>query len=420
MVLVTFAAVVALAVPLAVASARVYREREVGRLEQLATRAEGSLPTSAIRVGAQVRLPPHPPKTQLAVYDRSGVLIAGEGPATGGSVVLNAISGRVNNDHDGAWLAVAVPIHDETVVVGAARSAARWHVVASSTYASWALIAAFGALAVAIAGALAIWQSRRLVRPIDDVALMAVRLGEGDFGARVDQTGVRELDRAATALNRTAERLAEIMGRERALTADVSHQLNTPLTSLRLGLESAGLDGSVTPEEAITGALVEVDRLEATVTTLLRVAKDRMDSCDARCDVTVVGKAEADRYRSQLAGQGRRLDLALDTALPLVRCPANVLREILAVLLENALQHGVGTVSVVGRRAGSGVVIDVSDEGPGLSDPAAVFVRHSAQANGTGIGLALARSLAEAHQARLLLTGTSPHPVFTLALSGSD
>ena len=90
------------------------------------------------------------------------------------------------------------------------------------------------------------------------------------------------------------------------------------------------------------------------------------------------------------------------------------------MLIENSRVHGAGVVTVAARRAGPGVVVVVSDEGPGIDgDAAAIFRRRSPTASGHGIGLALARSLAEAHGARLELTRARPAAVFTVALPGA-
>jgi signal transduction histidine kinase len=433
MVLVTFVAVVAFAVPLAFAAARIFREREVSRLEREATRAEGALSAGGLQSADPVELPAHRPAVRIGLYDDRGRLVAGEGPSRGGTEVFSALTGRIEDDRDGRWLAVAVPVHDEEQIVAAARAASPWNVVTTATYRSWLAMAALGLLAVGLAAALGRWQSTRLAEPVDDVARMAVRLGDGDFGARVEATGVAELDRAADALNRTAGRLGEILGRERAFTADVSHQLNTPLTSLRLGLESALVTPGADTGAALRDAVDEVERLQTTVATLLAVARDRT-TADARCDVAAVCADVADRNRARLAASGRPLRVDLDHDLPLVRCPPDVVREILAVLVDNGLRHGAGTVTITARRAGPGAVVEVGDEGEGIADPATVFLRRPPDANGAqregprlegprlerhGIGLALARSLADAHEARLQLTRAAPGPVFTLALPGS-
>jgi signal transduction histidine kinase len=104
----------------------------------------------------------------------------------------------------------------------------------------------------------------------------------------------------------------------------------------------------------------------------------------------------------------------------LVRCPADALSEILAVLVQNAQDHGAGEVTVSARPSGTGAIVEVSDEGGGiLGDPTQIFHRRSRDASGHGIGLALARSLAEAYSARLELTRAGPRPTFTIAIPGA-
>jgi len=419
MVAVTILAVVVFGIPLGLAAARLYRGREVSRLEREATRAVGSVPASGLRGPDPIELPEPPSGVQLGLYDAGGHRVAGDGPPTAATEVASALRGRVTDDHDGAWLAVAVPLHDEEQVVGAARAAIPWAGVTHDTYISWSVMAAFGAAAVLLAGAVAWWQSARLVAPVEGVASLAVSLGHGDFGARFQPSGVPELDLAGEALNRTAGRLGDLISRERAFTADVSHQLNTPLTSLRLGLESAlvtpGADTTVSIEQAVA----EVERLQSTVTTLLAVARDAQRAGDGGCDVASVCADVADRWRGSLATEGRPLRADVDPDLPPAGCPPEVLSEILAVLIDNARVHGAGAVTLVARRAGTGVVVDVGDEGDGIGgDVAEVFRRHSREATGHGIGLALARSLAEAHSARLAVTRVAPRPIFSVALPG--
>jgi signal transduction histidine kinase len=420
MVLVTAVAVAVFAIPLGLAAGRLYRGREVSLLEREATRAVGAVPAAGLTPGDRIELPRAHGGVRLALYDAHGQRVAGTGPSTGGSEVQAALRGRVTDDHDGRWLAVAVPVHDEEQIIGAARATLPWDVITDDTKRAWLAMAAFGLVVVVVSATFAWWLSSRLAAPIEDLAALAVHLGNGDFAARVAHAGVPEVDRAGAALNRTAERLGEVIARERSFTADVSHQLNTPLTSLRLSLESALITPGADPRAAIDEALDEVGRLQTTVTTLLRMDRDTDPTGGGRSDAGEVATDVADRYRGALAEQGRPLHLDAAPRLPPVRCPADVLREILVVLLDNALVHGRGPVSVVVRGAGTGTVVEVGDRGPGIADPTTLFRRRSADAAGHGIGLALARSLAEAHGARLQLTNAAPNPRFTLALPGAS
>jgi signal transduction histidine kinase len=419
MVLVTAAAVAAFAIPLSVAASRLQRSREVNRLERIATQAGGSLPSDAAP-NDPVDLPAAPARVHLSLYDHLGNLIAGDGPRTVDASVRAALEGRVHDQHEGTWLVVAVPVLHQERVTGVARAATPWNALSHETEETALLMFAIGLGAVALAGALAWWQSSRLVAPVEGVARLAVRLGDGDFSARLPAAGVEELDRAVEALNRTAERLGELVSRERAFTADVSHQLTTPLTSLRLGLESALVAPNGDGDRALQDALAEVERLQSTVATLLAVAHDAQPAIDARADVLAVSTDVADRFRGGLAAAGRPVRVAADPALPPARIPADVLREILTVLVDNAGRHGTGAVTIAARAAGNGLIVDVSDEGQGIAgDPARLFERRSPDAAGHGIGLALARSLAEAHEARLQVSQAGPHPVFTVALPGA-
>jgi signal transduction histidine kinase len=421
MVLVTAAAVAVFAVPLGAAAARLYLEREETRLEHEATRFSGVLVGPDLLAGETIKLPRMSSKLWLGVYDEQGRKVAGRGPAVGGEEVSAALQGQVIDGRTDQWLAVAIPIHDEGRVVGAVRAAAPWHVVADAARVSWMVMVVLGLLAIGLAAALGWWLSSRLAAPVHGLSRLAVRLGDGDFSARYAPAGVTELDEAGEALNRTAGRLGDTLTRERQFTADVSHQLATPLTSLRLGLESALMNPDDDGRETMATSLAEVERLQATVATLLAVARDAHPPTTVGADVAPVCEEVVERCREALAREGRPLRLDVQPDLPAVRCPPDVVREILSVLVDNAQHHGGGAVTVTGRSAGRGVVLEVSDEGPGITgNPGTLFERRAPTAAGHGIGLSLAKSLAETHEARLQLRRAAPHPAFTLALPGVD
>jgi signal transduction histidine kinase len=95
---------------------------------------------------------------------------------------------------------------------------------------------------------------------------------------------------------------------------------------------------------------------------------------------------------------------------------AVAIRHVVDVLVDNALVHGAGAVEVAVSTLADGLLIEVSDEGPGLADADTAFTPRTARTGTHGIGLGLARSLTEAEGGRLLLRRIAPHPVFGLLL----
>jgi signal transduction histidine kinase len=280
-------------------------------------------------------------------------------------------------------------------------------------------MAGLAALAVAATWLVARWQARRLVRPLEELSRTAVLLGGGDFSVRTAASGIPEIDSAGTSLNTTADRLGALIHRERAFSADASHQLRTPLTGLRLGLETA-LDAPGADLRAAIGTAIEsADRLERTIEDLLSLAREPRRR-GAPLDMAALAEEARQTWGPVLAARGRqlRLDRAEDTPVS-TAAPAAV-RQALWVLLDNAVQHGAGTVTVTVRDAGGALAVDVSDEGPGpRQDRLAPGRAAGRDGGGQGIGLALARSLAEAEGGRLRLTRPAP-PVFTLLLPAAS
>ena len=316
----------------------------------------------------------------LGYYDLQGNLVAGAGPRSGGREVRAALTGRVTESSAGS-LAVAVPIPDEDKIIGVARASESMSRINDRTYATWAAMLGLGLLALVVAALFGRRQARRLSLPINDIEALAVRLGDGDFAASIDPHDVPELARAAEALNQTAIRLGDLVTRERSFTAAVSHQLSTPLTSLRLGLESALLTPGIDQRVAIEEAVAEVERLQRTVTTLLALARDAPAGV-VECDVATVCAEVAARHRATIAAAGRELSLDLDHEIPRARGSADALREIVEVLVDNAERHGRGTVSIRTRLAGRGVVVEIEDEGDGIvGDTARIFERQSSRSH---------------------------------------
>ena len=415
------------ALPLAVAVSGLYRSQALEDQARDAERSRGALTIEVLadpgRIGpALSAVPPHDPAVEVGVYDAAGVLVAGRGPAAGDKLVRRAAApGGVEQQGivDGLQITV-VPLTgdgdaDTRFVV---RAAEPYSTVQHRVYLTWALMAALAAVVLGVVSGLARSRARRIARPLQHLAEAAASLGQGDFSVRAVRGGVAEVDAASENLERTARRLGGILERERAFSADASHQLRTPLTAVRIGLEAALLTPGADLHLAAEDALVELDRLEQTVLDLLALARDTRTSAEAT-DVAVLSGKIAQLWAKRLADRGRRLDLRLEPDLPPAAVSQPALRTVLDVLIDNALTHGGGTVWLSVRAQGGTVLLEVGDAGPGLrGDPTEVFARRSPEARGTGIGLALARSLVEADGGRLEVTSSRP-AVFAVLLPTS-
>lgn len=412
----TAVAVALFGLPLALAVQHLYHNQAVVRLEREATRATTRIPGSLRSSSDPVELPAPSDQTELALYGADGRLVTGSGPAAMDAPVQAGFRGRVAERTASGRIVVAVPVADEERVVAVVRAALPTRVVDAQVRRAWLIMAALAAGAMAVAGLVARTLAARLSRPVDALAVTAARLGEGDFSARAGRSGVAEVDAVAGILDATGERLGQLLARERAFSADASHQLRTALAGLRLRLEAARLLPGADQGRAIADALAEVDRLEDTVEQLLALARDAGPARDL-LDLAAVLESVERGWHGRLAAAGRPLRLHAERELPPVRASAAAVTQVLDVLVGNATEHGAGTVTVRARAAPGGLAVEVGDEGPGVAgDPERVFIRRDGRAAGHGIGLAMARTLAEAEGGRVLLQRPAPKPVFTLLL----
>lgn len=403
-------AVVLFAVPLALVLERTYRDEELGRLERDTVAATREIDLGTPLASDPIELPAT--ADVVGVYEAGGRRVAGGGPAVADDVVRRAVGEQAPTDRPGRGrLVVAVPLVADERVTGAVRAERSAAAATRSARRQWWLMAGVAAAAIAVSALAAVVLGRRLARPLERLAHAARRLGEGDFSMRSARTGVRELDDVGGALDGAAGRLDELVTRERAFSADASHQLRTPLAALRIELEALDLRSNDSPE--LSAALAQVDRLQSTIDTLLAVARDSPRGAALTGLGGVLDDAES-RWRGPLASRGRPLRLRMEEPQVAVRLSESVLREIIDVLLDNAMRHGSGVVEMRVRRVDGSIALDVADEGTGAV-PDEVFARGSGSPGGRGIGLALARSLAQVEGAQLRLSRAVP-PVFTLLM----
>ncbi|HEX2297321.1 MAG TPA: HAMP domain-containing sensor histidine kinase [Pseudonocardiaceae bacterium] len=404
-------------IPLAIAVAQYALMNERAKLERVADAAALGVSEDVVRGKIPRWLPDATGNIDLAVYVYDGpqiLRIMGEGPAGGDGAVSQALAGSIGRRDPERELVVAVPVTHENDVIGAVRAASPRQDVYQQIGLAWLVMAGLAGVAIGAVWLLARRQAGRLARPLEELSVAAHRLGEGDFSVRTPLVDIPEIDAVGSALNSTAVRLDDMLARERAFSADASHQLRTPLTGLRLRLEAALDRPGQDLRRAITGVIAAADRLEQTIEELLALARDARPARGAPLDLIGLLDEVQRGWYERLATANRQLRVTVEPGVPQSGASTAAVRQVLTVLLDNATIHGSGTVTVAVRDAGNALAIDVSDEGPGITIPESeLFTRRSHLAGGHGIGLALARSLAEAEGGRLHLTRPVP-PTFTL------
>ncbi|NKQ55672.1 HAMP domain-containing histidine kinase [Amycolatopsis sp. K13G38] len=396
--------------PLAAGVAKYYLDDERAELERVADSAALAIADTLATQPTAVRLPAAGRDTDVAVYAPDGRLLTGTGPATADEIVGRALAGQaVRGDPD---LVFATPVTDGGVLVGVVRTAGGGFGFYLRIGLTWLAMVGFAVAALGLTWLVARRMAARLARPLEELSTTARNLGEGDFTVRARSTGIAEIDSVGSSVNSTAARIGDMLERERAFSAHASHQLRTPLAGLRLQLEAALDAPDADTRAALRDGIETADRLERTIDDLLALARDRRPAAGTADLGVLLAEAEQD-WRGLLAAGDRELRITTDHP-PSPKASEAAIRQILAVLLDNAVTHGRGTVTVTARDAGDALAIDVADEGPGLGHDADPFARRAA-GTGRGIGLALARGLAEAEGGRLWLSRPSP-ATFTLLL----
>lgn len=401
-------------IPLAVTIANRDRDEALLELSAEAANAAVAVPGSFAATGDFPELPDPAHEIDLALYDGAGNRVAGEGPPRADDHVSSVLETGTASQNRGD-LVVAIPVTHEERVVGVMRARYPTATVAARTQRSLGALAVLGAAVFSITTLLALNRSRAVAAPLRRLQADAQRIGSGVARAEMSTTGIAEIDTVQNALADAARRVDDALERERAFSADLAHQLRTPVTSLRLRLENEQL-GTDPDVELVSRSLEDLDRIERTIDDLIRLARDTAPTGEPRPLATLIHDA-AEQWRPRLAVTQRELELDLEAELPWVTARPEAVRQILDVLLDNARVHGAGTVSLRAHRVGGGAVLAISDEGTTVIDADAVFARRQGQ--GTGIGLTLARRLAEAEGLRLVVADPGPGPTLHLAFGQS-
>jgi signal transduction histidine kinase len=287
------------------------------------------------------------------------------------------------------------------------------------------------ALSFPVVVGLVAWRAfSRLVNPLARVMAAADAVAEGDLSVRVPEVGPGEFGRLARSFNRMVAELERSDRLRRNLTADVAHELRTPLSILQGNLEGI-LDGVYQPDSEHMDLLLDetrrLNRLVEDLRTLslaeagqLSLQREPVDLADLLNDVATSfsGPAEASRVT---------LKVTLEPGPLVVSGDAGRLDQVLSNLVANALQHtpAGGTITLSAGRSPQGLCLKVVDNGRGIpaDDLPNIFDRFwrsdERRQSGTGLGLAIARQLIQAHGGSISVESqVNQGSTFTINLPG--
>jgi signal transduction histidine kinase len=276
------------------------------------------------------------------------------------------------------------------------------------------LAVAAGAAASAVAVALTLAAS--ITRRIEHLSAASVSLAGGDLSVRAPTDGPRELAKLGDAFNAMAAELESLFDARRELVAAASHDLRTPVASIRAMLEAIE-DGLATPDEYLAPLQEHARRLGTLVDDLFELARIDAGALSYELQVVAVGPLVASCVRG-VEAEARARGVTLDQQLadtPPVRCSPDQVERVLLNLLTNALHHtpSDGSIAVVLDAADNHVTVSVEDTGSGITPEAArrMFDRFwrsdPARESGAGLGLAIARGLVEAQGGRIWAEGAA-------------
>ena len=286
-----------------------------------------------------------------------------------------------------------------------------------------AVIAWFGGCGLALAlpllaAGLAVRAFRSIATPLADVMAAADTIAEGDLSVRVPVDGPSEFSRLAESFNHMAEELERADQQRRNLTADVAHELRTPLHIIQGNLEGV-LDGVYEPTDEHVEATLDETRALARLVDDLRTLSlaeagqlpmvwETLDVAELLADVSTSFSGQA-----QVAGIDLRVEIEEEPPLTEITADAGRLEQVLSNLLANAIRHtpSGGLVLLRAQRFGDGVRITVSDTGEGIPPDDLPYIfdrfwrgdraRSHASGAGSGLGLAIGRQLVAAHGGRI-------------------
>ena len=329
-----------------------------------------------------------------------GLACAPDGTLIKVPAVSNAII-RFSRTANADLLLAAAPVLDKGNVVGAVRITRNIDAVNEAVRTVRIGIVLIGLLGLVAGMAIAFALASSLARPLIRLSDAAQKLGDGDLTTRVgDVGGAREVKDLGESFDEMADRFERNVRAQREFVANASHQLRTPLTAMKLRLETA--EGNTQDPELrrqLRAADLEVDRLAGTVDRMLAMANSIEQGSAAVVDLREVALRAATRWNERAERLETRVTAEGGSATALSN--AEDLDQIVDNLIDNGLTYGSGPIEIETGRLGDRVFVAVRDHGEGIPEGEQTRVTErfyrgrGAPGGGSGLGLAIARDLAE-------------------------
>lgn len=248
------------------------------------------------------------------------------------------------------------------------------------------------------------WWVRRIMAPLKTLGEGVRKLGAGELDHRVEVKGSDELGELATAFNLMAQRLQELMHSKDRMLLDVSHELRSPLTRMKVALAMA-------PEGPMKESLMDdIIQMERMVTTILEGARARSGALSLNCEwVNLVALIRDEVKLCENHPPGIRLEDVSDSADVFMYLDRERTRTVLRNLLENAMKYSGESIDPVRVRihaAEDAVIVSIQDRGIGIPSDDIPFLfepfyradpSRSRETGGFGLGLSLCKAIMEAH-----------------------
>ena len=346
------------------------------------------------------------PNVGVLVLDRGGhaIVTAGRRFVAAPSLIAGAVAGNTvsgSTPGNDANPVAASPVSEGDRVEGVVVVMRLDDPVERRIVRLWLGLGALSAVALAIAVLLAAVAARWVGRPLRGLEATAQRLADGQLGERaVAGSGPPEVRELAEAFNAMAGRLEALVYGSRAVVADVSHQLRTPLAAMRLRLELLREDLDGRGDDDVTAALAEIDRLSRLVDGLLAVARaENADVAPRPIDVTQVVDERRQAWQPVADERAVTIDVAMPGEASFAAVTPGHLEQVLDNVIDNALDAlpPGGRIDIAVSDTHGRITVTIADNGRGMTPAQRERAFHRFATgdpdHGTGLGLAIVHRL---------------------------